>query len=54
MRAVTEPFSEDLHDKVLKYQDEFFVARVENVTRRKELPELAAAVSCTASLGGWD
>ncbi|ORY88678.1 Serine/arginine repetitive matrix protein 2 [Leucosporidium creatinivorum] len=38
----TQPFSEDLHQRVLTYQNELFDAREENIRKRVEEPELAA------------
>lgn len=40
----TQPFSEDLHQRVLTYQNQLFEAREENIRKRREEPEMAASV----------
>ena len=40
----TQPFSEDLHQRVLNYQNELFDAREVNIAKRREEPEMAAQV----------
>lgn len=42
--AATQPFNEELHDKVLRYQDGLFVDRAKNVNQRKEVPNDVAQV----------
>jgi hypothetical protein len=49
----TQPWSEDLHQRVLTYQNELVNAREENVRKRAEEPEMAAGVCCVLfDIGG--
>lgn len=40
-----EPFSNELHERVVKYQDVLFNTRADNVNKRKDLPLETVAVS---------
>lgn len=39
-----EPFSNELHERVVKYQDVLFNTRSDNVNKRKDLPVETVAV----------